>query len=41
MLTTNTPLELPTPRVKVAVKALDQTRMEHMMVIYDPKNKPI
>ena len=39
MLTTKTiPFELPIPGVKVAVKVIDQTGMEHMTVIDDPRN---
>ena len=39
MLTTKTiPFELPEPGVKIAVKVIDQTGMEHMTVIDDPKN---
>ena len=39
MLTTKTiPFELPAPGVKIAVKVIDQTGMEHMTVIDDPKN---
>ena len=38
MLTTKTiPFELPEPGVKIAVKVIDQTRMEHMTVIDDPR----
>ena len=38
MLTTQTiPFELPAPGVKIAVKVIDQTGMEHMTVIDDPK----
>ena len=37
MLTTKTiPFELPAPGVKIAVKVIDQTGMEHMTVIDDP-----
>ena len=37
MLTTQTiPFELPAPGVKIAVKVIDQTGMEHMTVIDDP-----
>ena len=37
MLTTKTvPFELPEPGVKIAVKVIDQTGMEHMTVIDDP-----
>ena len=39
MLTTKTvPFELPEPGVKIAVKVIDQTGMEHMTVIDDPKS---
>ena len=39
MLTTTTiPFELPEPGVKVAVKVIDQTGMEHMTVIDDPRS---
>ena len=39
ILTTKTiPFELPAPGVKIAVKATDQTGMEHMTVIDDPRN---
>ena len=39
MLTTKTiPFELPEPGVKIAVKVIDQTGMEHMTVIDDPRN---
>ena len=39
MLTTTTiPFELPEPGVKIAVKVIDQTGMEHMTVIDDPRN---
>ena len=39
MLTTKTvPLELPEPGVKIAVKVIDQTGMEHMTVIDDPRS---
>ena len=39
MLTTKTvPFELPEPRVKIAVKVIDQTGMEHMTVIDDPRS---
>ena len=39
MLTTKTvPFELPEPAVKIAVKVIDQTGMEHMTVIDDPKS---
>ena len=38
MLTTKSiPFELPEPGVKIAVKVIDQTGMEHMTVIDDPK----
>ena len=38
MLTTKTiPFELPEPGVKIAVKVIDQTGMEHMTVIDDPR----
>ena len=38
MLTTKTiPFDLPEPGVKIAVKVIDQTGMEHMMVIDDPR----
>ena len=38
MLTTKTiPFELPTTGVKVAVKVIDQTGMENMTVIDDPR----
>ena len=38
MLSTMTiPFELPEPGVKIAVKVIDQTGMEHMTVIDDPK----
>ena len=38
MLTTKTiPFELPEPGVKIAVKVIDQTGMEHMTVIYDSR----
>ena len=37
MLTTTTiPFDLPDPGVKIAVKVIDQTGMEHMTVIDDP-----
>ena len=40
MLTTKTiPFELPTPGVKIAVKVIDQTGMEHMTVIDDPRKE--
>ena len=35
--TTTIPFELPEPGVKIAVKVIDQTGMEHMTVIDDPK----
>ena len=35
--TTTVPFELPPPGVKIAVKVIDQTGMEHMTVIDDPK----
>ena len=39
MLTTKTiPFKLPAPGVKIAVKVIDQTGMEHMTVIDDPRN---
>lgn len=39
MLTTRTiPFELPAPGVKIAVKVIDQTGMEHMTVIDDPRS---
>ena len=39
MLTTKTiPFELPEPGVKIAVKVIDQTGMEHMTVMDDPKD---
>ena len=39
MLTTKTiPFELPEPGVKIAVKVIDQTGMEHMTVIDDPRH---
>ena len=39
MLTTKTvPFELPEPGVKIAVKVIDQTGMEHMTVIDDPRS---
>ena len=39
MLTTKTvPFELPVPGVKIAVKVIDQTGMEHMTVIDNPRN---
>ena len=38
MLTTKTiPFELPETGVKIAVKVIDQTGMEHMTVIDDPR----
>ena len=38
MLTTKTiPFEIPAPGVKIAVKVIDQTGMEHMTVIDDPR----
>lgn len=38
MLTTKTvPFEIPAPGVKIAVKVIDQTGMEHMAVIGDPR----
>ena len=38
MLTTKTiPFELPEPGVKIAVKVIDQTGMEHMTVLDDPR----
>ena len=38
MLTTRTiPFELPEPGVKIAVKVIDQTGMEHMTVVDDPR----
>ena len=40
MLTTKTiPFELPEPGVKIAVKVIDQTGMEHMTVIDDPRKE--
>lgn len=40
MLTTKTiPFELPAEGVKIAVKVIDQTGMEHMTVIDDPRNQ--
>ena len=40
MLTTKTiPFELPAPGVKIAVKVIDQTGMEHMTVIDKPKDE--
>ena len=37
MMTTKTiPFKLPEPGVKIAVKVIDQTGMEHMTVINDP-----
>ena len=40
MLTTKTiPFELPEPGVKIAVKVIDQTGMEHMTVIDDPRDQ--
>ncbi len=39
MLTTKTiPFDLPEPGVKIAVKVIDQTGMEHMTVIDDPRS---
>ena len=39
MLTTKTvPYELPEPGIKIAVKVIDQTGMEHMTVIDDPRS---
>ena len=39
MLTTKSiPFELPEPGVKIAVKVIDQTGMEHMTVIDDPRS---
>ena len=39
MLTTKTiPFEIPAPGVKIAVKVIDQTGMEHMTVIDDPRS---
>ena len=39
MLTTKTiPFELPAPGVKIAVKVIDQTGMEHMTVIDNARN---
>ena len=39
MLTTKTiPFELPDPGVKIALKVIDQTGMEHMTVIDDPRS---
>ena len=35
--TTTIPFELPESRVKIAVKVIDQTGMEHMTVIDDPR----
>ena len=35
--TTTIPFELPEPGVKIAVKVIDQTGMEHMTVIDDPR----
>ena len=35
--TTTVPFELPPPGVKIAVKVIDQTGMEHMTVIDDPR----
>ena len=37
MLSTTTPFDLPPPGVKTAVKVIDQTGMEHMTVIDNPK----
>ena len=40
MLTTKTiPFELPEPGVKIAVKVIDQTGMEHMTVIDSPRDE--
>ena len=40
MLTTKTiPFELPAPGVKIAVKVIDQTGMEHMTVIDNPREE--
>ena len=40
MLTTKTiPFELPEPGVKIAVKVIDQTGMEHMTVIDNPRDE--
>ena len=40
MLTTKTiPFELPAPGVKIAVKVIDQTGMEHMTVVDDPSTQ--
>ena len=40
MLTTTTiPFELPEPGVKIAVKVIDQTGMEHMTVIDNPRDE--
>ena len=36
--TTTIPFELPDPGVKIAVKVIDQTGMEHLTVIDDPRN---
>ena len=39
MLTTNTnPFELPAPGVKIALKVIDRTGMEHTTLIADPSN---
>ena len=35
--TTTIPLELPPPEVKIAVKVIDQTGMEHMTIVDDPR----
>ena len=40
MLTTKTvPFELPAPGVKIEVKVIDQTGMEYMTVIDDPRKE--
>ncbi len=40
MLSTKTiPFELPVSGVKIAVKVIDQTGMEHMTVIDDPRKE--
>ena len=35
--TTTIPFDLPAPGVKIAVKVIDQTGMEHMTVVDDPR----
>ena len=37
--TTTIPFELPAPGVKITIKVIDQTGMEHMTVIDDPRRE--